>query len=91
MVAGTLVVIGLAGAALLSNTKVRDRAGRTVEGVRARIDARSGGAPSLEVEEDLEILQDAVAEAESDTETATEALIVGPDEVETAVEAANPA
>jgi predicted dinucleotide-utilizing enzyme len=81
LVAGTLVVIGLAGAALLSNPKVRERAGRTVDGVRARIDARSGAAPSLDVEADPEL--EPVAEAE--------ASIVEPAEVVTAAEAVNPA
>jgi hypothetical protein len=83
LVAGTLVVIGLAGAALLSNPKVRDRAGRTVDGVRARIDARSGATQSVEVVEDLELEPDAIAEAAPS--------IIEQDAVETMAEAADPA
>lgn len=76
---GTLVVIGLAGAALLSNTAVRERAGRTVGNVRARIDARSGAPDaSLDVEEDVV----------PDLDGETLAAIVDADDVEPAVAAA---
>lgn len=84
LVAGTLVVIGLAGAALLSNTKVRDRAGRTVDGVRARIDARSGTAASLEIESDLDVAPPAAVDADA------EGSIVEPHAVEAVAEAVNP-
>ena len=76
---GTLVVIGLAGAALLSNTAVRERAGRTVGNVRARIDARSG-APDASLDIDQDVVPDLDGE--------TLAAIVDADGVEPAIAAA---
>ena len=50
---GALVVVGLAAAALVSTPVVRERAGRAVRGVRSRMDARSGSADILEIEDDV--------------------------------------
>lgn len=50
---GALVVIGVAAAALLSMPAVRERAGRTVRGVRSRVEARSGAGDALEIEDDI--------------------------------------
>jgi hypothetical protein len=64
---GTLVVIGLAAAALLSTPAVRERAGRTVRGVRARVGARAGASDMLEIDDDVlvETASDAVTSIES--------------------------
>ena len=59
LAAGALIVAGLAAAALLANPAVRERAGRTVRDLRARIDARSDTDAMLELEDD----QHATAEA----------------------------
>ena len=87
---GTLVVIGLAGAALLSrNPAVRERAGRTVDGVRARIDARTAGAATLDIDAD-EVAQ-AVDGLTSELDPETLAEIVEADVIEAPAEAITPA
>ena len=66
---GALVVVGLAAAALLSTPAVRERAGRTVRGVRNRVPARSGSSDTLEIEDD--ILMEPITEAAAPVETAS--------------------
>jgi len=93
---GALVVVGLAAAALLSTPAVRERAGRTVRGVRSRVDARTGPADLLEIEDD--ILAGPVADAAAAVESAAVEMVpvmdVTPDdtnETPVATEAATPA
>jgi hypothetical protein len=55
LAAGAVIVAGLAVAALLANPAVRERAGRTVRDLRARVDSRIGSDEMLELEEDLPV------------------------------------
>ncbi len=64
IVVGALALVGLAAAALLSNPAMRERAGRTVRGVRTRMESRAGSADVLEVDEDRIVGPDAVADGE---------------------------
>ena len=65
--AGVVVIAGVATAALIATPAVRERAGRTVRDVRARIDAASNG-DRLEIEADL-------ADTEADVETVAEDVV----------------
>jgi hypothetical protein len=92
---GTLVVVGLAAAALLASPAVRERAGRTARSVRIRMDGRGGSADLLEVDADVtvepvEVVGVAVAAAVADAPTPppvasldadVEATVPVPDEV----------
>jgi len=50
---GALVVFGIVAVTLLATPAVRERAGRSVRGVRARVDSRGRAPDMLEVEEDI--------------------------------------
>lgn len=80
---GALVVIGLAAAALLSTPAVRERAGRTVRGVRSRVDRRSASGDMLEVEDDIPAESASVASAPAEAGPITD--VVGIDVIETPV------
>jgi hypothetical protein len=55
VVAGAVIVAGLAAAAVLANPAVRERAGRAVRDLRTRVDSRIGSDEILEIEEDLPV------------------------------------
>ena len=60
---GALVVVGLAAAALFSTPAGRERAGRTVRGLRTKMEMRAGPADTLEVDEDVPDTSDSSASA----------------------------
>jgi hypothetical protein len=78
IVAGVVVVTGLAAAALMATPAVRERAGRTVRDVRARIDGAIDN--DLMVEADL-------ADTEADVETIAEDVVKAADKAADEVEA----
>ena len=51
-VAGAVVVVGVASAVILANPAIRERAGRAVRDLRARIDERTGPDEGLEIDAD---------------------------------------
>ena len=51
-VAGAVVVVGAASAVILANPAIRERAGRAVRDLRARIDERTGPVEGLEIDDD---------------------------------------
>lgn len=55
LAAGAVIVAGVAAAALLANPAVRERAGRTVRDLRARLDARADADALLEIEDDTSV------------------------------------
>jgi len=83
--AGVVVVAGVAAAALIATPAVRERAGRTVRSVRARVDGAATG-DQLEVEADLDagpdkdamvvegVSSDAIAEPATAVEEAAEGV-----------------
>ena len=79
---GAVVVVGLATAALVATPAVRERAGRTVRDVRARIDTATKGE-RLEIDADL-------ADAGADGDTVTEDVVVATDAAVETVETVVP-
>jgi hypothetical protein len=59
-VAGAVVVIGAASAVILASPAIRERAGRAVRDLRARIDERTGPGQGLEIDHDALPSVDAV-------------------------------
>jgi hypothetical protein len=59
-VAGAMVVVGAASAVILASPAIRERAGRAVRDLRARIDARTGPDERLEIDGDTIISIEAV-------------------------------
>jgi hypothetical protein len=53
LAAGAVIVAGVAAAALLANPGVRERAGRTVRDLRARLDTGTDADATLEIEDDV--------------------------------------
>jgi hypothetical protein len=51
-VAGAVVVVGAASAVILANPAIRERAGRAVRDLRARIDERTGPVEDLDIDAD---------------------------------------
>ena len=98
VVVGAVLVAGIAAAALLSNPAVRDRAGRTVRGVRGRVLDRTGSDTRLEVDDDLAATSDPTDPAAHDIDPGDGGLTpiadpveASPDDVtRTTVEAASP-
>jgi hypothetical protein len=52
-VAGVVIVAGIAAAALLARPAVRERAGRSVRDLRAKIETRAASADALDIEDDI--------------------------------------
>jgi hypothetical protein len=73
---GAVIVAGLAAAALLANPAVRERAGRTVRDLRARMDARSDADATLEIEADAASMADAGQPAPTEAATDVEGMAV---------------
>ena len=67
VVAGVVAAVGVATAALIATPAVRERAGKTVRDVRARMDG-GGSVDELEVEADL-------GDTKADVETAAEDVV----------------
>jgi hypothetical protein len=51
-VAGAVIVVGAASAVILASPAVRERAGRAIRDLRARIDERTGADDGLEIDDD---------------------------------------
>jgi len=91
--AGAAIVVGLAAAALLANPAVRERAGRTVRDLRARMDARFDADVVLDIEDDVPAMMDAgePASTEASTESEPEAVAGGETMAADVEEASSPA
>lgn len=86
LAAGAVIVAGLATAALFANPAVRERAGRTVRDLRARLDTRADADAVLEIEDDMSVAA-AGSEAPMEAPTMTGDM-PAPDAVIAAVEEA---
>lgn len=75
LAAGAVIVAGIAAAALLANPSIRDRAGRTVRDLRAKLETRSDTDAMLEIEDDLPATADTgePTSAEASTEASSPA------------------
>jgi hypothetical protein len=73
--AGVVVMAGLATAALIATPAVRERAGRTVRGVRARVDGASTGE-GLEIEGEPGAAEDADVMAAETRDQSVEPMAV---------------
>jgi hypothetical protein len=72
LAAGVVVVTGLAAAAIMAQPGVRERAGRTIRGVRERLDeARTGDRLEIDADPDPDLVAD-VETVEGDVVTAAD-------------------
>jgi hypothetical protein len=76
-VAGAVVVVGAASAVILANPAIRERAGRAVRDLRARIDERTGSGEGLEIDGDALLAVDAVGATVEDLESGIPSLDTG--------------
>jgi hypothetical protein len=74
MAAGAAILVGLAAAALLANPAIRERAGRTVRDLRARMDARSDADVMLDIEDDTPAMMDDGEPASTEPSAESEAV-----------------
>jgi hypothetical protein len=70
-VAGAVIVVGAASAVILASPPIRERAGRAIRDLRARIDERMGPDDGLEIDDDAVASVDAVDTAVEGLETMT--------------------
>jgi hypothetical protein len=76
-VAGALIVAGVASAVILASPPVRERAGRAIRDLRARIDERTGRDDGLEIDADAMPSVEAIDSSVEDLETTTTSLGAG--------------
>jgi hypothetical protein len=72
-VAGAVIVVGAASAVILASPAIRERAGRAVRDLRARIDERTGPGKGLEIDDDAIPSVEAVDTLVEDLQTTADA------------------
>ena len=72
-----MVVIGAASAVILARPAIRERTGRAIRDLRARIDQRTDRADGLEIDEDVVPSVEAVDTLAEDLEITTPSLGAG--------------
>jgi hypothetical protein len=73
-VAGAVIVVGAASAVILASPAIRERAGRTIRDLRARIDERTGPRDGLEIDIDAAPAVEALDASIESLETTTASL-----------------
>jgi hypothetical protein len=76
-VAGAVIVVGAASAVILASPPVRERAGRAIRDLRARIGERTGPDDGLEIDADAVPWVETVDASVEDLETMTQSLAAG--------------
>ena len=76
-VAGAVIVVGAASAVILANPAIRERAGRAVRNLRARIDERTGPIEELDIDDDAVPSVEAVDSLVEDLGATTPSMAAG--------------